>query len=197
MSLKWLSIRHDFRMLACSISDCVVSTETKFWNRNILLKKLFFLVQFNLCWSWMSIFHHNLRRSQQSSNMIIIRAAWILIILTDFACNFNYPTVPSSLFNHIISGSSRIFHAFVVGCLDFKERTCRFQRNPLNGFFSLSWSSHSFCQISGYPGHWKILFGKLHPWVSPFASSSHEHRFGSHQSEVQIFEGSQESQILE
>ncbi len=151
-----------------------------------------------VCWSWILIFHHNLQRSQQSSNMIIMRAAWILImILTDFACNFNYRTVPSSLFNHIISGSSRIFHAFVVGCLDFKGHTCRFQRNPLNVFFSLSWSSHSFFQISGYPGHWRILFGKLHPWVSPFASSSDEHRFGCHQSEVQIFEGSQESQILD
>jgi hypothetical protein len=146
----------------------------------------------------MLIFHHNLRRSQQSSNMIIIRAAWILIIiLTDFASNFNYATVPSSLFNHIISGSSRIFHAFVVGCFVFKGHTCRFQRNPFNVFFDLSWSSDSFCQISDYPGHWRILFGKLDPWVSPFASTSDEYRFGCHQSEVQIFEGSQESQILE
>ncbi len=119
------------------------------------------------------------------------------MLLTDFGCNFNYATVPSSLFNHVISGSSRIFHAFVVGCLDFKGHTCRFQRNPLNVFLSLSRSSHSFCQLSDYPGHWKILFGKPHPGVSPFAGTSDEHRFGCHQSEVQIFEGSQESQILE
>jgi hypothetical protein len=68
------------------------------------------------------------------------------MILTDFGCNLNYTTVPSSLFNHIISGSFRVFHAFVVGCLDFKGHTCRFQRNPLNVFFSLSWSSTLFAK---------------------------------------------------
>ncbi len=67
-----------------------------------------------------------------------------MMILIGFAWNFNYATVPSSLFNHIISGSSRILHAFVVGCLDFKEH--RFQRNPLNVFFSLSWSSTLFAK---------------------------------------------------
>jgi hypothetical protein len=106
----------------------VVSTETKFWNRNILLKKLFFLIWFNLCvdlgcWSFIIIFEDHSRVVIWLLSQLhgFLSWSWLTWVATSTTQQL------SSLFNHIISGSSRIFHAFVVGAWILKDTHVHFK----------------------------------------------------------------------